>query len=69
MCPSSLTLNWQNEAEKFTNKLKTLVIRGTATERKKQIRKANDNAKNHPQRIDAFYDNKKEQPPSARLLL
>ena len=27
ICPSSLTLNWQNEAEKFTNKLKTLVIR------------------------------------------
>lgn len=41
ICPSSLTLNWQNEAQKFTNKLKTLVIRGTATERKKQISKAN----------------------------
>ena len=35
--PSSLTLNWQNEVEKFTKKLKTLVIRGNATERKKQI--------------------------------
>ena len=41
ICPSSLTLNWQNEAEKFTNKLKTLVIRGTAVERKKQISQAN----------------------------
>ena len=35
--PSSLTLNWQNEAKKFTSKLKTLVIRGTAEERKRQI--------------------------------
>jgi len=42
ICPSSLTLNWQNEAEKFTNKLKTLVIRGTAAERKKQINKVNE---------------------------
>ena len=42
VCPSSLTLNWQNEAEKFTNKLKTLVIRGSAAERKKQISKANE---------------------------
>ena len=35
--PSSLTLNWQNEAQKFTHELKTLVIRGTLEERKKQI--------------------------------
>lgn len=42
ICPSSLSLNWQNEAEKFTNKLKTQVIRGTAAERKKQISKANE---------------------------
>ena len=42
ICPSSLTLNWQNEATKFTNKLKTLVVRGNATERKKQINKANE---------------------------
>ena len=42
ICPSSLTLNWQNEAQKFTNKLKTLVIRGNAIERKKQISKANE---------------------------
>ena len=39
ICPSSLTLNWQNEAEKFTNGLKTLVIRGNAQERKEQIAK------------------------------
>ena len=41
ICPSSLTLNWQNEAQKFTNKLKTLVIRGSAIERKQQIGEAN----------------------------
>ena len=37
VCPSSLTLNWQNEANKFTNELNVLVIRGTLTERKRQI--------------------------------
>ena len=35
--PSSLTLNWQNEAAKFTNELKTVVIRGTLSERKRLI--------------------------------
>ena len=35
--PSSLTLNWQNEAKKFAQELKTLVIRGTLEERKRQI--------------------------------
>ncbi len=35
--PSSLTLNWQNEAKKFTGDLKTLVIRGTLSERRRQI--------------------------------
>lgn len=38
ICPSSLTLNWQNESLKFTNKLRTLVIRGTVQERKEQIK-------------------------------
>ena len=38
ICPSSLTLNWQNEAQKFTNGLKTIVIRGTAQEREQQIK-------------------------------
>ncbi len=35
--PSSLTLNWLNEAHKFTPDLKVQVIRGTASERKSQI--------------------------------
>ena len=35
--PSSLTLNWQNEARKFANELKTVVIRGTLQERKRLI--------------------------------
>ena len=39
ICPSSLTLNWQNESKKFTNDLKTLVIRGNSQERKEQIEK------------------------------
>ena len=38
ICPSSLTLNWQNESQKFTNRLKTIVIRGNAQERKEQIK-------------------------------
>lgn len=37
ICPSSLSLNWQNESQKFTNKLRTLVIKGNASERKEQI--------------------------------
>ncbi len=35
--PSSLTLNWQNEANKFAQELKTQVIRGNLEQRKKQI--------------------------------
>ena len=35
--PSSLTLNWENEANKFTEELKVLVIRGTLAERKRKI--------------------------------
>ena len=38
VCPSSLTLNWQNEIEKFTNKLTSLVVHGTLMERQKQIK-------------------------------
>ena len=36
--PSSLTLNWLNEANKFVSDLKILVIRGTLSERKRQIK-------------------------------
>ncbi len=36
--PSSLTLNWQNEAKKFAKDLNTLVIKGTLSERKSQIK-------------------------------
>lgn len=35
--PSSLSLNWQNEAQKFAGELKTLVIRGSLAERRRQI--------------------------------
>ncbi len=35
--PSSLSLNWKNEIEKFASDLKVQVVRGTATERKKII--------------------------------
>ena len=38
ICPSSLTLNWQNESKKFTNELKTLVIKGNVADRKEQIK-------------------------------
>ena len=37
VCPSSLCLNWQNEAEKFTTRIKSIVIHGTLEERIKQI--------------------------------
>lgn len=40
--PSSLTLNWQNEANKFASKLKTLVIQGNAQERKEKIKHIED---------------------------
>ena len=35
--PSSLSLNWESEAKKFTPDLKTLVITGSSFERKNQI--------------------------------
>ena len=35
--PSSLTLNWQNEARKFVSNIKSLVIKGNLSERKKLI--------------------------------
>ena len=35
--PSSLALNWQNEANKFVGELQTIVINGTLAERKRKI--------------------------------
>lgn len=37
VCPSSVTLNWLGEANKFTPTLKAYVISGNATERKRRI--------------------------------
>lgn len=39
VCPSSLTLNWLNEATKFTPSLKTCVISGSSSDRAKKISK------------------------------
>ena len=38
VAPSSLTLNWKNEAEKFARNLSILIINGTAEERKEKIK-------------------------------
>ncbi len=42
VCPSSLTLNWLNEAHKFAPSLKAMVIHGNVQERKEQIQSIND---------------------------
>ena len=38
VCPSSLSLNWQNEINKFAPEIKGLVIRGNSSERRAQIK-------------------------------
>ena len=42
ICPSSLTLNWQNEINKFAPSIKSIVIRGGLAERRKQINSIKD---------------------------
>ena len=42
VAPSSLTLNWKSEAEKFAKDLKILIINGNAEERKEKIKKIKD---------------------------
>ena len=37
VCPSSLSLNWKKEAEKFAKDIKCMVISGSAFELKKKI--------------------------------
>ena len=38
VAPSSLTLNWKSEAEKFAKDLNILIINGSAEDRKKKIK-------------------------------
>ncbi|MCK5122838.1 MAG: DEAD/DEAH box helicase family protein [Candidatus Pacebacteria bacterium] len=40
ICPKTLLYNWQNEMEKFTPRLKTIIIDGFPEERKKLIKNA-----------------------------
>ncbi len=42
ICPSSLALNWQEEAKKFVPTLRTIVISGKMEDRQKQIEKIKD---------------------------
>lgn len=42
VAPSSLALNWYNEAKKFASNLKVMVINGEAQERKRKIQELNE---------------------------
>lgn len=42
ICPASLVYNWQGEVEKFVPQLKTLLITGTAAERRKKLETCRD---------------------------
>ena len=42
VAPSSLTLNWKNEVEKFGKNINSIVINGNAIQRKELISKCND---------------------------
>lgn len=42
ICPASLVYNWQGEVEKFVPQLKTLLITGTAAERRKKLESCGD---------------------------
>ena len=42
VCPSSLSLNWYNEIQKFAPNIKTLVISGSMDERKRQMETINE---------------------------
>lgn len=42
ICPASLVYNWQGEVEKFVPQLKTLLVTGTAAERREKLKTCKD---------------------------